>query len=248
MISFAYKPTVWQQRGKGGGVSATAGETQGRRSGWYVRWLVIVVAWFGAHASAQEAAITFDIAAQPLASALEQYSALTGKDLLYNSNLASGRMSKGVRGAMSADAALAVLLHDTGLAAFRHASGSILLSPTPVALETSVSPVVASYYGRIQAGLRAALCRESLARPGRYRIAMRLSIDGGGHLTRYEQFGSGGSAEVDEAIQRAVSQLGFGAAPPEGLRQPIVIVILPQAPGVTMGCDEATTVPARTVR
>lgn len=222
-------------------------EARGWRPGWWpcAVLLVVVLAFSGSGGRAQPSLRTFDIAAQPLASALEQYSALTGSDLLYNTNLVLGRLSKGVRGSMSAEAALAALLEDTGLSARHHAGGAIVLLPAPAALEPSDSPAVAAYYGRVQAGLRAALCREELARPGRYRIAMRLSIDTAGRLAHYEQFGSAGGAEVDEAIHRAVSRLHFGAAPPANLRQPLVIVILPQAPGVTMGCGEATPVPAR---
>lgn len=41
-------------------------------------------------AFAHDERVVFDIPAQPLASALERYSALTGNDLLYNSNLTRG--------------------------------------------------------------------------------------------------------------------------------------------------------------
>ncbi len=197
-------------------------------------------------ALAQNDPIVFDIPAQPLASALERYSDVTGKDLLYNSNLASGRISRRIRGAMPSDAALVALLGDSGLSTRQLANGSILLSPAPAELDARTSLAVADYYGRIQAGLRAALCRDDQARPGHYRIVLRMSIDAHGRLTRYEQFGSGGSTEADAAIRRALGQLDFRAAPPAELRQPIVIAITPKAPGVTMGCDHVADYSART--
>lgn len=189
-------------------------------------------------AFAHDERVVFDIPAQPLASALERYSALTGNDLLYNSNLTSGRISNRIQGAMEADVALVALLGDSGLSTRRLANGSILLSPAPTELEARTSPATAHYYGQMQAGLRRALCRDSLSRPGHYRIVLRMSVDAHGRLTRYEQFGSGGSVEADASIRRALSQLNFGASPPAELRQPIVMAIVPKGPGVTMGCDD----------
>lgn len=210
--------------------------------------VALAFALIAGNALAQNEYTAFDIPAQPLASALEHYSAVTGKDLLYNSNLASGRISKRVHGSMPSDAALILLLGDSGLSTRHLANGSILLSPAPVELEARTSLAVADYYGRIQAVLRGTLCREDKARPGSYRIVLRMSIDAHGRLTRYEQFGSGGSTEADAAIRRALGQLDFGAAPPAELRQPIVMAILPKAPGVTMGCDHVADNATRTAQ
>jgi hypothetical protein len=187
-------------------------------------------------ALAQDPLFTFDIFAQPLAAALEKYSAITGRDVLYNSNLATSRSSRGAQGRLSADAALLLLLEDTGLSAQGVGQDSFVLSPASSAVDASTPKVVADYYGRIQTSVRIALCRDSLARPGSYRIAMRFRIDAAGTVMKFEQFGTSGNADVDEAIRRAVSQLRVGAAPPVGLGQPVVMVILPRVSGLT-GCD-----------
>jgi hypothetical protein len=189
-----------------------------------------------AGAVAEESLFSFDISAQPLAAALESYSVITGRDVLYNSNLAAGRHSNGVRGRFSADAALVLLLEGTGLSAEGIAQQSFVLSSAATAIDTSTPTIVAEYYGRIQTSLRTALCRDKLARPGNYRIAMRFRIDAGGALQQYQQFGTSGSVNVDEAIRDTVSQLRIGAAPPADLGQPVVMVILPLASGLT-GCD-----------
>ena len=206
---------------------------------WRGRWinaLVAALALLTTSAVAQDALFSFAIPAQPLTAALEQYSAVTGRDVLYNSNLATGRQSNGAHGRQSADAALTSLLEGTGLSVQRIAQDSFVLAPVPSAIAPSTPVTVADYYGRIQMSLRTALCGDNLARPGSYRIAMRFRIDGAGAVMYYEQFGSSGSAAVDEAIWRTVSQLRIGVQPPVGLEQPFVIVILPQAPGLT-GCN-----------
>lgn len=202
--------------------------------------LVVVFVLSANGAATQEILFSFNIVEQPLAAALEQYSAVTGQDILYNSNLAAGRQSNGAQGRLSAGAALASLLEGTGLSAQRITQASFVLSPVPSAMDPSTPIGVAEYYGRIQNGLRKALCRDRLAKPGSYRIAMRFRVDAAGAVTQYEQFGSGGSGNIGEAIQRAVSHLRIGAPPPNGSGQPFVIVILPQAPGLT-GCDAVSS-------
>jgi iron complex outermembrane receptor protein len=66
-------------------------------------------------AQAQEASRTYDIAAQPLADALRQYSRTSGRDILAPATLVAGKQSQGARGSLSADAALARILRGTGL-------------------------------------------------------------------------------------------------------------------------------------
>jgi hypothetical protein len=209
----------------------------GRRS--HVVALVMAVLAVNS-AATQEILFLFNIPAQPLAVALEQYSAVTGRDLLYNSNLAAGWQSNRVQGRLSADGALGLLLEGTGLSAQRITQTSFVLSPVSSAMDPSTPAGLAAYYGQIQNSLRQALCHDSLTRPGSYRIAIRFRVDAAGTVTQYEQFGSGGSNDVDAAIQRAVSRLRIGGPPPNGSGQPFVIVILPQAPGLT-GCEAVAT-------
>lgn len=62
-----------------------------------------------------QAAITFDIPAQPLGSALIAFGQQAGIQVIAASELTAGRQSAAIAGAMSADEALAALLADTGL-------------------------------------------------------------------------------------------------------------------------------------
>jgi hypothetical protein len=94
----------------------------GRRS--HVVALVVAVLSVNS-AATQEILFLFNIPAQRLAVALEQYSAVTGRDLLYNSNLAAGRQSNRVQGRLSADGALGLLLEGTGLSRWPYQTGEL---------------------------------------------------------------------------------------------------------------------------
>jgi hypothetical protein len=189
-------------------------------------------------AFAQELELDFNIPAQPLATALEQYGSITGRNALYNSNLLIGRRSTAVKGQISPDAALSALLKGTGLLANHLTPDSFLLAAPDVEAENVAEPAVMQYYGRIQASLRKALCAAGEARPGSYRIGMRLWIDDAGDVTRFERLGSAGTPDVDASIDRTLRRLQIGALPPPGLAQPISVIVRPQAYGVSMGCAE----------
>jgi hypothetical protein len=189
-------------------------------------------------AFAQESRLDFNIPAQSLATALEQYGNATGRNALYKSSLLIGRRSMTVQGHVSPDAALATLLEGTGLTASHVTPNSFLVLSVPVEAATVAQPAVTQYFGRIQVGLQKALCAAGEARPGSYRIGMRLWIDDAGDVTRFERLGSAGTSDVDERIDRTLRRLQIGAPPPPGLAQPISVVIKPQGPGVTMGYAE----------
>jgi outer membrane biosynthesis protein TonB len=187
-------------------------------------------------ASAEES-FEFDIPAQPLAGALEAYGNITGRDVLFNSNLTVDRRSSAVRGTHTPDAALSSLLQGTGLAAQYATRNSFVLLAAPADTVADPRGAVTQYYGRIQLSLQRALCASSEARPGGYRIAMRLWIDAAGNVSEYERLGSTGTSRIDEGIDRTMRGLRVGEPPPATLGQPVSIVIQPDAPGVTMGCE-----------
>lgn len=87
-----------------------------------------------------EEAVHFNIPAQALAAALEQYGSATGRNALYNSNLIADRRSTAVQGDHPADDALAILLEGTGLSARRATSSSYLLLPAPDNVATVPPP------------------------------------------------------------------------------------------------------------
>jgi len=188
-------------------------------------------------ASAERRQIDFDIPAQPLAAALEQYGDVAGRSVLYNSNLTAGRHSSAVRGPMTVGVALARLLAGTGLSARVLGETSFVLYPAPVTAQATLPAPVNHYYARLQSSLRAALCAEADARPGGYRIALQFWIDPAGKVERFERLGSAGSASVDAGIDHALRRVQVDVAPPAGLAQPVILVVVPQGSGTTMACD-----------
>lgn len=191
------------------------------------------------------ASMPFDIPAQPLASALDRYGDATGREVLYNPALANGRTSEAVKGTFEPEAALQLLLAGTGLTARFLKDGSFVLVPAPAAAgppEGSAAALSRHYYGVVQARLRDALCRTNGARPGSYRIAVLVWIEPSGAVAKFERLGSAGTVELDRGIDNALRNFSVGAPVPAGFAQPVLIVILPQASGVTMGCG-ATALP-----
>lgn len=186
--------------------------------------------------------VDLDIASQPLAAALEHYGDATGRQILYSSSLAVGVRSGAVKGSMTPDEALKLLLDGTGLSARYINSASFILEPTLTAAQTTPSiappPELAQYYGRVQTSIREVLCRSGDARPGAYRIAARFWIGSTGRVSRYERLNSTGRDGIDHDVDRALRGLSFGAGPPSGFAQPVTIVVVPQASGVTLGCDD----------
>ena len=196
------------------------------------------------HAStvhAQEPRLMFHIPSQALETALEAYGSISGRDVLYHSNLATGRRSNAVLGRMSPDTALTTLLKGTGLSARYETSGSYVLQAIPAAPDPPLPPNVGLYYARIQSALRTALCADNQVRPGTYRVAVRFWIDSEGSMLRYERLGSAGEAGLDDGIDRKLRHLRIGASPPTGLAQPLTILILPQADGASVGCEARET-------
>ncbi|SHH10883.1 hypothetical protein [Pollutimonas bauzanensis] len=73
----------------------------------------------------------------------------------------------------------------------------------------------------------AALCGSALTRPGAYRLAMQLRVGNQGQVTHYKRLDTSGSQARDQRIDQLLSGLRVGSAPPAGLAQPILILVLP---------------------
>jgi hemoglobin/transferrin/lactoferrin receptor protein len=72
--------------------------------------------------------ILFNIKAQTLAAALDAFALQTHQQILFPPELVRGKMTRGVKGTLSSDAALSEILSGTGLAFSRSAGGFILVS------------------------------------------------------------------------------------------------------------------------
>jgi hypothetical protein len=200
--------------------------------------------------ASRETLVTFDVPAQPLASALDRYGDATGREVFYDTVLAAGRRSNGVQGSLTPEAALRALLEGTGLSARFLADGSFVLLPPPgqqSAVRSASSALQQQYYALIQSSLKDAFCRTNSGRPGRYRVVAVFWIDPSGNIERYQRLGSAGAPDIDRGIDDTFRRMRLAEAPPRGFEQPVLIMIVPQARGVTMACEpgDAGQRPAR---
>jgi hypothetical protein len=213
---------------------------------WTSAILIAVSAFFasGLNLSAQssDASFQFNIPSQPLETALGRYGDVTGREALYDTSVAGGRVSGDLRGKYTPNEALQKLLSGTGLSARFVADDSFVVLSAPLTNRLPASPSVQRrYYGVIQQNLLAALCRSSIARPGRYRIVAMFWIDATGGIENSQRIGSTGAADADRQIDMTLRSVRFGEPPPAGFEQPVLILLVPQSPGVTSGCDKANS-------
>lgn len=193
--------------------------------------------------------IAFDIPAQPLAPALDAYSAATGIVAVYNGNLAVGRQSGRVRGRYSPDLALRLLLSDSGLVAQYTARTAFVLVPAPaeaVVVKTPSTIALAAlarqnageqrYSGLVQSGINQVLCAGPETRPGDYRLAMRFRIGPSGEITNLKLLSSTGDRQRDAAVIGTLRGASVGESPPSSMAQPFTMIMLPRSSGGVVDC------------
>jgi len=147
-------------------------------------------------------------------------------------------MSPGARGEFTPEDALRRLLAGTGLRERYTSDKAFTLMPSVdanrdvtgaasvPAVEERADSVVASYGAALQTAVEAALCRTPLTRPGEYRLALQVWVDGSGEVHRLRLLGSTGRAERDQAVESVLGGLRVDPPPP-GLAQPLTLLLLP---------------------
>jgi hypothetical protein len=204
--------------------------------------LATIVAQAMAETPSPKPIVEFNIPSQSLRSALIQYGDVTGRDAVYDTDAAAGVVSGSVQGGFAPDDALTKLLSGTGLAAQFVTERTFALLPSPakrVALQQTRSPEHQRYYGLIQAGLVDAFCRSGPVRPDRYRFVAAMWIASDGTVRRSQRIGATGTLENDAQIDITLRGVRIGEAPPAGFLQPVLILIVPNGPGVTRACGDA---------
>lgn len=197
-----------------------------------------------APATGVPAIISFDIAAQPLSSALDAFSAATGLQLIYDGALAQGRRSNQVVGAMSPDHALRELLGGTGLVPVRGADAFTVLPADAADPRKQSLASLMPYLGVVQASLASAFCRWPQTRPGGYEAKLEFWIGPSGEIQRPHLLGSTADPARDQSIIRLLADLAVQRPPPD-LPQPIIVAISSQSSGQTGDCPpEGSTVRA----
>jgi TonB family protein len=178
--------------------------------------------------------VDFDIAAQPLAAALQCIALQSGRPALFDSAAVSGRTSAAVRGHHAPETALRLLLEGTGLAAESMRDGpadAFVLKPVDaraLAARTATDGVDTDYGAWVQARVWQALCADARTAPGGYRTLLRFEVDATGALQKPRLLTSTGNARRDAAVREALQRVRVDRAPPPAMAQPLTLVLLPR--------------------
>ncbi len=190
--------------------------------------LVTGLLLISAGAQASDEARRFDISSQPLGSALVEFADRTGMAALIDAELASGKQSTVVRGRLTPQDALRILLAGTGLS-FRRA-GDSAFTVIAGAGEGDVRGAQRhhtehdAYFLRMQSMIRRALCEQPDIRAGAFRSVFQIWVGQGGAVDAVHAVGSTGDAARDTRIAEAIERTRV-TPPPAGIPQPVTIVL-----------------------
>jgi secretin/TonB-like protein len=185
-------------------------------------------------ASAPSQAITFDIPAQPLASALQTFGRSTQIGLFYESSLMIDRRSSSVRGDLTPEAALRLLLKGTGFTIASFSRGTITILPPAATSAAELAQIkrqtsaFTPYLALLQLSLRSVFCQQPDLRADTEELLVRLRIGPSGAVSFAELLSSTGSPQHDLAYLAALRTLSVGEPPPAAMPQPVTLMILPR--------------------
>lgn len=183
--------------------------------------------------------LQFDIRAQPLHEALQQYSTAAGRSLLYDSGSVAGLVSSALAGLYTPQEALRRLIAGTGMTARYTSSDAFMLVPmTPAQAQAASAEASAEapaqdgaealrrrYFGRLQAKVTEVLCADAATATGAIRLALRFRIDTANTLRQLEVHAEG-HADVAARLGARLAGLDLGTAPPAQLRQPVTMLVV----------------------
>ncbi|WP_256660276.1 secretin and TonB N-terminal domain-containing protein [Pseudomonas sp. RIT623] len=180
--------------------------------------------------------LTLDIPAQALDQALDSFARQSGLAVLVDQALVGGQRSSSVRGRYAAREGLQRLLQGTGLQARYSGSGGFTVQPLRL---NDVAPrkrqgsgLAGGYALALQQAVERALCGSTLTRPGGYRAALQVWIDGRGQLLQSRLLASTGDPLRDAAVIERMRAVRLEEAPPTSLAQPVTLLLRP----VPMDC------------
>ncbi|WP_447778216.1 energy transducer TonB family protein [Variovorax boronicumulans] len=195
--------------------------------------------------SIDERSIDFNIPAQPLATALDEYAVLSGRPAVFRSALVAGRTSSAVQGRYPAEIGLRLLLRGTGLLSDEVGGGKldafVLKSAgenAPVATVPVPSAIddLMAYDGLVQAHIWEAFCEDPRTTPGSFRALLRFGVDASGRIQRARLLGSSGDKGRDAALLEILHRIDVDQAPPQGMPQPLTMLVLPRGQIAGQSC------------
>ncbi|MGF6346870.1 TonB family protein [Variovorax sp. W2I14] len=195
------------------------------------------------------APLDFDIPTQPLAAALDQFAATSGRSALFSSTLVVGRTASPVHGRYTPSDALRRLLEGTGLVVEEVTTGSLSAlvvkqaSPELVASaatqRAAAQDRVRAYDSLLQARVWAALCADPEAARQDYQSLLRFQVAPSGRVTDAELLDSTGDRRRDAALVSTLRRVQIGRSPPPDLVQPVTLLILPPQDGGPVCAEKA---------
>jgi hypothetical protein len=193
--------------------------------------------------SETQSPIQFAIEAQPLATALDTYGAISGVELYYDGSLAIGRRSHPIEGRLVPDVALRQMLTGSGLVA--RATGANSFTITLGDSSRLASAIHQPYFATIQSRVSQVLCGQAETRPGGVDLLLQLWIAPTGTVQRAQLLDVPKGDARESAYAAALRGVSIGAAPPVELPQPITMAILARTGNEPTGCGGATTTAVR---
>lgn len=145
----------------------------------------------GAPMQHQRDALRFDMPAQPLHKALQFYSEMTGRSVLYDTRQVSRLNAPALRGSYTPDDALRRLIAHSGLQAYFASHDVFMLKQAVIASDAapqdsaSLSPPAwwpeggDVFYGEVQARITRVLCDQPVIRQEGVRMILRFGLDAG---------------------------------------------------------------------
>lgn len=210
----------------------------------WVGGLIAVLGFCGAAAAMQaEAIFSFDLARMPLHEALQKYSSLTGRSVIYDSDQTRGRYSSALRGQYALDDALGRLIAGSGME-ISYATPravSLIIAPSAQSGRFAIAPSTASrsarqrYYGRLQAKLRHLLCADPALEAGAYRLVLQFRITPTPPSVDLLHVIASGRPELEPMILAALHGQALDAPPP-GFGQPVTLLIPARSGQQEGGC------------
>lgn len=200
-----------------------------------------------ASSDTDEQLVDFNIPAQPLAGALDAYAVVSGRAAVFRSALVAGRTSSTVQGRYTAEAALRILLGGTGLLANEVGGGRLdafvlkTASANAPAASTAAqmhpaTETLAAYDGVVQAHIWEAFCEDPRTTPGSYRALVRFGMDASGRVLRPRLLGSSGDRSRDAALLEILHRIDVDQPPPQGMPQPLTMLVLPRGQIAGQSC------------
>lgn len=186
-------------------------------------------------AMASEASFRFDLPAQPLSKSLQDFSDITGIEVLVDAQYTLGTHAPALQGSMVPRSALIVLLKESNLAPDKVAAGAVVLNmvkPATTPWQGDDQP----YLTEVQRAFLAALCKDQLTSPGHYRLALKFWVAPSGDVVRARRLDTTGDDARDQALDSAISRIRIAKAPPADFRQPVALVISPGEASGESGC------------